>query len=255
MNPVWSRIPATVIAMDSFRKADYFLYLDSDANLASAYYSPRDMYNILSYDGSGDEATYQHKEPALIVSKPLRGWLCMQCIKYNFGHGCINSGVLLWKRSKEATTILKEWWEARKHDKTQNFFLNPNDTLDGSYKSRFHGWSFPNSIRVRDYEDQQSEQNRLTYLYGTNARVREATWVVPRQKAVNLNTTSCPDAMDAAHFPCLQNDFTFGSRWRWGNFSADKPGCFVAHHAGMEKLSSLNLTQLILRSHQEKQLL
>ena len=53
LHPVWGRLEATAIAMNYFPKASYFLYMDSDAILASPKFTPTSMYSALAYDGKG----------------------------------------------------------------------------------------------------------------------------------------------------------------------------------------------------------
>ena len=213
-HPVWGRLPATALVMSAFPQADIFLYMDSDALLSFPDKSPTDMYNELAFDGYGEDATFQHLKPGLIVNKPFTGWLCSQCERFGLGHGCFNSGVLLWNRAK-AEPVLRAWWESRNMDKSKNIF-DP-ETGEG-----FHGWSGTDAERVGD---KMGEQNRLMYLHGTDPRFRRDVWSVPRQKSEEFNSESCPNAVEG-HIPCLQNDFSSTVNW-----NASTPSCFISHYA------------------------
>jgi hypothetical protein len=215
-HPVWGRVPATALVMSAFPKADIFLYMDSDTLLAFSDKSPTMMYKELAFDGYGEDATMQQLQPGLIVNKPLTGWLCSQCERFGLGHGCFNSGALLWHRAK-AEPILRAWWESRNMDESQNFF----DPKDGEVEEPFHGWSGDDTERV-GYK--MGEQNRLMYVYGTDPQVRESVWSVPRQRSEEWNSESCPNAVDADHTPCLQSDFTSGMKW-----NPSEPFCFIHH--------------------------
>lgn len=213
-HPVWGRLPATALVMSAFPKADVFLYMDSDALLSFSDKSPTMMYNELAFDGYGEDATMQQLQPGLIVNKPLTGWLCGQCERFGLGHGCFNSGALLWHRAN-AELILRTWWASRNMDESQNFL----DPENGEF---FHGWGGNDAKRVRD---KMGEQNRLMYIYGTDPHVREIVWPVPRQRSEKYNSESCPDAVDESHTPCLQSDFTSSVKW-----NPSEPYCFIQHH-------------------------
>lgn len=213
-HPVWGRLPATALVMSAFPKADIFLYLDSDALLAFHDKSPTTMYNTLAFDGYGENATSRHLKPGLIVNKPLTGWLCGQCEKFGLGHGCFNSGALLWHRSK-AELVLRAWWQSRNMDESDNFYYPKDDEY-------FHGWTGNNEHRIGD---KMGEQNRLMYIYGTDPDVHEAVWPVPRQKSVEHNSESCPNAVDEGHTPCLQSDFMSLVKW-----NPSEPSCFINHY-------------------------
>lgn len=219
-HPVWGRLPATALVMSAFPKADIFLYMDSDALLASQDKSPTMMYDELSFDGYGDDATSRKLKPGLIVNKPQTGWLCGQCEKFGLGHGCFNSGALLWHRAN-AEPVLRAWWESRKMDESKNFF-NP-ETGEG-----FHGWNGNEKDRVGD---KMGEQNRLMYVYGSDPSVREVVWPVPRQKSKEFNSESCPNAVDEDHIPCLQNDWSSTVKWK-----PSGPSCFISHYADNKEL-------------------
>jgi hypothetical protein len=229
LHPVWGRIPATAMVMRFFRRAEYFLYIDTDATLALPNHSPTDMYESLAYDGYGPNATFEHKRPGLIVNKPMNGWLCMHCQQFGLGHGCFNSGVLLWRRSREAIHVLKTWWEARHDNGNQNFFRNNTEQDGDSYMQNFHGWSDPVNP---DAGEKMSEQNRLMYIYATYPAMQEAIWPVPRQLSDSSHSASCPDTLDEGHLPCLQNDRALQAEWN----ETHKATCFVNHFADDKSL-------------------
>eukprot|EP00536_Pseudo-nitzschia_multiseries_P017973 jgi/Psemu1/315267/fgenesh1_kg.1993_\ len=205
--------------------------MDSDALLASPDKSPTDMYDALAFDGYGENATSQQLNPGLIVNKPLRGWLCGECERFGLGHGCFNSGALLWHRAK-AEVVLKAWWESRNMDKSENF-VEPKSGDD------FHGWTKDDADRVGD---KMGEQNRLMYIYGTNPDVHEAVWPVPRQKSVEFNSESCPNAVDETHTPCLQHDSMSTVKW-----DQSGPSCFV-HHYPDEKMVLIEYTKEVMKN-------
>eukprot|EP00531_Pseudo-nitzschia_arenysensis_P015308 CAMPEP_0116136138 /NCGR_PEP_ID=MMETSP0329-20121206/11561_1 /TAXON_ID=697910 /ORGANISM="Pseudo-nitzschia arenysensis, Strain B593" /LENGTH=365 /DNA_ID=CAMNT_0003630979 /DNA_START=157 /DNA_END=1250 /DNA_ORIENTATION=+ len=213
LHPVWGRVPATALMMSSFPQADIFLYMDSDALIASSNDTPTAMYKDLAYDGKGEDATMQHLKPGLIVNKPYTGWLCGQCEKFGLGHGCFNSGALLWHRDK-AEPVLRAWWESRNTDNTHNFFVDG----DG-----FHGWHAEEESRR--IGDKMGEQNRLMWVFGSDPKVREVVWPVPREKS-DIGSTSCPSTIDLDHTPCLQNDGTHKMIW-----NPSGPACHVNHYA------------------------
>ncbi len=213
LHPVWGRVPATALVLSAFPQADIFLYMDSDALIAFSNETPTDMYKDLAFDGKGEGATMQHLKPGLIVNKPYTGWLCAQCEKYGLGHGCFNSGALLWHREK-AEPVLKAWWESRNTDDSHNFMVEGEG---------FHGWS--DKDEARRLGDKMGEQNRLMWVFGTNPKVREVVWPVPREKS-DIGSESCPSIVDEAHTPCLQNDGTHSMIW-----NPSKPACHVNHYA------------------------
>jgi len=212
MHPVWGRIPATALVMEAFPKANIFLYMDSDALLAFPDKTPTSMYKKLAFDGYGENATFQHMTPGLIVNKPFTGWLCGECERYGLGHGCFNSGVLLWHRFK-AERILKAWWNSRNLRESQNIFIEHEG---------FFGWDGNYAERIGN---KMGEQNRLMYLYATNPDVRSAIWPVPRKRSVEFNSESCPDGM-AGYTPCLQSDWISEAMW-----DTTEPSCYVNHYA------------------------
>lgn len=231
LHPVWGRLPATALVMSVFQKADIFLYMDSDAILAFSDKTPTMMYNELAFDGYGADATMQHLRPGLIVNKPLTGWLCGECEKFGLGHGCFNTGVLLWHRAN-AEPILRAWWDSRNDKRSQNIF-------DPETKEGFHGWNDDEPTH-----DKMGEQNRLIYLFGSDPLVRGLVWPVPRQKSEEHNSESCPNFVDEAHTPCLQNDFIYHGKW-----NPSDPSCFISHLPD-EKKNILEVTEMIMQ-HKE----
>jgi hypothetical protein len=231
LHPVWGRVVATALVMRTFPKANFLLYLDSDAMIAFPDQTPTTMYQALSYDGYGENATFQHLQPALIINKPKRGWLCMECLKFGLGHGCFNSGALLWRRSKAAKVILQAWWESRHSNLKQNLFNG---------EEPFHGW-VDGTLNDR-WIDQPGEQNRLMYIYHTNQAVHDAVWPVPQQASED-KWTSCPDGVEG-HLPCLQNDFAHESQvTEWGS---SKQSCFIYHYAAQHHEKIIRLVTLML---------
>lgn len=215
LHPVWGRLPATALVMSAFPKAEVFLYMDSDALLAFPDKSPTDMYKALAFDGYGENPTMQQLQPGLVVNKPLTGWLCGQCEKYKLGHGCFNTGALVWHRGPSAELVLQKWWESRLNDRSQNFVAEEDE--DG-----FHGWTRDGELPA----DKMSEQNRLMYIFNTDEEVRAAVWPVPRQKSEEFDSESCPNKVDADHMPCLQTEFIHGAKW-----DSAEPSCFIHHYA------------------------
>lgn len=221
LNMVWGRLPAASLSTSLFPNAQYMLYMDSDAMLSSANYTPTSMYYALSYDGYGTNASFKHLTPSLIVNKPMSGWLCNQCRYFALEHGCFNSGALLWRRSKGMQLVLQRWWDSRMHDGMQNFFF-PLEGNNTNNKRPFYGWS-PNVPPAINHGHKMSEQNRLMYVFNMDADVGELVWPVPRQLSVR-NISSCPEAIHF-HTPCLQND-----RAKWGEWDSS-PSCFINHYA------------------------
>jgi hypothetical protein len=216
---VWGRIPATAILLSAFPKAQFMLYMDTDAMLSSASFTPSMMYHALSYDGKGANATFNYLQPSLIVNKPLTGWLCSQCQDFGLGHGCFNSGALLWRRSKGMELVLRRWWESRLNNGTQNVIREENGTT-----YYFHGWWPENPSHINN-ADKMSEQNRLMYIFNNDADVRKKIWPVPREISEVFNSSSCPNAVNVNYTPCLQNDFA-GVQW-----DPSTPACFINHYA------------------------
>lgn len=116
-------------------------------------------YQLLSYDGYGENATFTYLKPSLIVNKPFTGWLCSQCQDFHLGHGCFNSGVLLWRRSNGMKLILQRWWESRMDNGTSNIIRKDNGTFH-----YFHGWGIDSPANINS-ADKMSEQNRLMYIF------------------------------------------------------------------------------------------
>jgi hypothetical protein len=226
LHTVWGRLPVTSLVLDSFPKARYMLYLDTDAMLSSARYTPMEMHQqlaslITEEDSKNDEMIQQQKErqftPSLIVNKPMTGWLCNQCMYFNLGHGCFNTGALLWRRSKEMERVLLRWWDSRLDAAHQNLYL---ENGDASNQTRpFYGWT---SEATNTHK--MSEQNRLMYLFHTELEIQQTVWPVPRKPSRFTNTTSCPEDVPY-HNPCLQND-----RGKFGEWDA-MPACFINHYA------------------------
>lgn len=217
LHMVWGRLPITALVLSLFPKAQYMLYMDTDATLSSARHTPTDMYHALSYDGYGSDATFQHLSPGLIVNKPMTGWLCHQCRYLNLNHGCFNTGALLWHRSNGMQNILQHWWESRLHNTTQNLFVKEGNTRVRA----FHGWGSGN-------REKMSEQNRLMYLFNTDPDVNKEVWPVPRAASRFTNTTSCPEDT-LHHLPCLQND-----RIKFAEWELETPSCYINHYADIK---------------------
>ncbi|KAL9187643.1 hypothetical protein ACHAXT_006021 [Thalassiosira profunda] len=236
------------MALERFPKATHLLYLDTDAVLASPRFNIRYMYDVLAHDGYGDNATRNTLSPSLIVNKPYTGWLCNQCERFNLGHGCFNSGVLLWRRSQGMDAILQSWWRARFHNESQNFFI----ANENGGQEHFFGWDKKKAGR-----EKMSEQNRLMFIFRTDPDVQQHVWPVPRQVVEGVNTESCPNYV--GHVPCLQNDFAGKAKWRdaaahWNpkemsenrtrKSGGDDPFCFVQHHADKKEEVSNVLQQI-----------
>ena len=237
LHPVWGRVPATVLAMRTFRRASVFLYLDTDAMLASPRVGPSDMYRALVAEhgvegGENDTARRPSVEPpSLVVNKPTKQWLChKQCEVFGLRHGCFNSGALLWHRSEGAGLILRTWWESRLDDPSMNF------VRDGV---AFHGWP-----PVNPSLDKMSEQNRLMYIYGTNSEVAGRVMPVPKRPGSISGTTSCPEAVDEAHVPCLQDDYKAHNP-EWDR--KRRVSCFVNHYS-TSKHTMHELYELVVES-------
>jgi galactosyl transferase GMA12/MNN10 family len=231
LHPVWGRLPATALVMKRFPKASILLYLDSDALIAFPDQNPTSMYRELAYDGYGENATFKQLQPALIVNKPFQGWLCGECERFGLGHGCFNSGALLWHRSRAATVVLQAWWESRHSSESGNLF---------SGEEPFHGWH--KSTQEERWADSMGEQNRLMYIYHSNEAVHSAVWPVPRQRQViEKKGISCPSDLEG-HLPCLQNDFAHE-----GNWNVSKPSCFISHYAD-KKEKIIDHAALMLQS-------
>ena len=203
LHPVWGRVPATVLAMRTFRGARVFLYLDTDAMLAGPRVGPSDLYrDLVAEHGVGGEEgataplpVEAAEQPSLVVNKPTKHWLCQkQCEVFGLGHGCFNSGALLWRRSEGADLILRSWWESRLDGPSKNF------ARDGR---ALYGWP---PTATNPTRNKMSEQNQLMYVYGTNPEVARRVLPVPRRPGSVSGTTSCPEEVDDAHVPCLQDD-------------------------------------------------
>ena len=229
LHPVWGRLPATALMMQTFPKAKFLLYFDSDAIIASPDQNPTTMYKALSFDGYGENATFQALQPGLIVNKPYHGWLCGECEKFGLGHGCFNSGALLWRRSKAAKIVLHAWWESRHSNQSENFFIE---------RGPFHGWT---GTKEKRCGDKMGEQNRLMYIYRTNRTVHDAVWPVPRQISFT-NSSSCPNAVEG-HVPCLQTDAIRYTEW-----NVSKASCFINHYTDSKETIKEHAALMLNRS-------
>jgi hypothetical protein len=232
LHPVWGRIPATALAVKTFPKADVMLYMDTDAILASPRYTPSAMYDMLRYDvhghGHSTNTTLKQLRPSLIANKPMPGWLCGECEKFGLGHGCFNSGALLWHKSAGMELILKAWWESRLDNITQNIFREEAAADIDEDEAAFHGWSAPT---ILNHGYKMSEQNRLMYIYHSNPAVRSRILPVPRQpSSVGFNSASCPNTIDVNNTPCLQSDRATYETW-----DSPDPSCFINHFCMTEK--------------------
>ena len=215
---VWGRLPATAMVLSIFREAQYMLYLDTDAVFSSSKYTPTDMYHQLSSVGYKEpNSTVQYLSPALIVNKPMTGWLCHQCMYFALEHGCFNTGALLWKRSYGMNLVIQRWWASRLLKGTQNLFLNNNTT-----KRPFFGWDAKTTAA-----NKMSEQNRLIYLFQVDPDLKKQVWPVPRAPSHKTKTSSCPEDV-RFHSPCLQNDRSGSRAAEWNE---DEPSCFINHYA------------------------
>jgi hypothetical protein len=240
LHPVWGRVPATALMMQYFGRANYFLYMDSDAVLATPNYTPTAMYHILANEKYLQNVTSQQKNPGLIANKPMTGWLCMQCELFGLGHGCFNSGALLWRRSLKAKIILHAWWDSRCDNVTQNVFRTGND---GEVEPMF-GWSMPEQFGS-DPLHPMGEQNRLMYIYAAYSKVRDSIWPVPREVSDDSQSESCPNALDDKHLPCLQHDAITEVKWN----PSGEPTCFIYHYTN-KKTALDDVLEMVLLSFQ-----
>ena len=192
LHMVWGRLPSTALAFEKFPNVQYMLYINTDAMFTSARYTPTLMYHELSKTSLSSQP-----RPSLIVNKPMTGWLCSQCRYFDLGHGCFNTGALLWRRSRTALLVLQRWWESRLHKTSMNLYYTGGDNITRG----FYGWlaSGNNANRA----NKMSEQNRLMYLFAKDPIVREAVLPMPRQPSKGTNTTSCPEAV-YDHTPCCK---------------------------------------------------
>jgi len=222
LHPVWARLPATALIMNTFLQATHFLYMDTDA--LPAYSDdriiPRNMYKTLSYDGYGETPSYTYKHPGLIANKPATGWMCSQCEKFGLGHGCFNTGVLLWRKSTAAQVVIKAWWESRLSDHNENFVVENDDGTE----EEFPFWEHKDESKRLNQK--MGEQTRLYYVYATNPDVHEAMWPVPQQKSSEFNSSSCPNGVHGK-MPCLQYDI---ARRVILDPPDHDPSCFINHY-------------------------
>jgi hypothetical protein len=188
------------------------------------------MYRLLANDGAADgpgvknEIGMEQFNPSLIVNKPMTGWLCSQCMYFNLGHGCFNTGALLWRRSKGMQLVLMRWWNSRMQSAAENLYF----VQDENNQTRpFYGWSSDATNTQK-----MSEQNRLMYLFNTDMEVQQNVWPVPRKASRKTNTTSCPEDVPY-HNPCLQND-----RGKFGEWDVT-PACFINPSSKSKKTSTL----------------
>ena len=231
LHPVWARLPATALVLAAFPRAETFLYVDADGLLASPDASPADMYAALA---PRDDARQGAPPPGLVVNKPRDGWLCKECARHGLGHGCFNSGALLWRRAG-AGPVLRAWWAARDSGAADNFFPDPSGAAGGG--RGFHGWAAKTAAQRRG--DHMGEQNRLMWVYATDERVRDLVWPVPR-RASRDGVASCPKQGGAAAEPCLQSTFNAreaGGRRVAAHWNATTGrSCFVSHYTKGKEL-------------------
>mmetsp|Transcript_12931 Transcript_12931/g.29512 ORF Transcript_12931/g.29512 Transcript_12931/m.29512 type:complete len:448 (+) Transcript_12931:89-1432(+) len=225
LHQVWARIEATFAVFDDFPRASYALYMDTDSILSSPRHAPTDMFRSLAV-AYRNESSASDVPPSLIVNKPYFAWLCNLCNGYGLGSNCINSGVLLWRRSSGARFVLQKWWESQFDGRTQNFYLD-------EHWGYFNGWAWDDNRGL----DKMSEQNRLMYIAWTIPKVREAMLIGPTFPS-RSKLTSCPERVDG---PCLQKDSFRGIEWT----DNDEEHCYV-QHMSERKNNMINISKNIL---------
>lgn len=102
----WCKVKAMMIADKVLpRKIQYILYLDSDALITTNY----SMSIVLSF--ITEQLSWKWDEKPVAFNQDGPGYACKQAIRLGYSL-CLNSGVILWKRSQRATDILESWWNS-----------------------------------------------------------------------------------------------------------------------------------------------
>ena len=102
--PAWCKVKAMIEANAMLPRARAFLYMDSDAFITVNY----SMTDVLAYIRKDLKWNTTAKPLALNQDGP--GWACKNAMKLGY-HYCLNSGTLLWLKSKASLMALKTWWD------------------------------------------------------------------------------------------------------------------------------------------------
>lgn len=106
----WCKIRAMQDVQNLFPKAEYFLYLDTDAVVDPKFFDEPlnnllyNMTNKWSLDWDIDQKPF-----TLNMEGP--SYWCRRVREGNFTN-CINTGTVLWKRSPYSSKILEQWWQS-----------------------------------------------------------------------------------------------------------------------------------------------
>lgn len=106
LHPVWAKVKGMLTLMRQFPKAEYYIFLDSDATV-----SPQFAHLPWSHMLSDIEGLYNFSmktHPVLLASE-IRGWWENQCLGRNLSYAP-NGGFIALRNDPKAHRFLQEWW-------------------------------------------------------------------------------------------------------------------------------------------------
>lgn len=192
----WCKLRAMRQVQADFPRAEYFLYMDTDA-VVDYQFRDRSLLDLLQNMTTEWLPDWNIDERPFALNQEGPGMWCGMVHEGNFSH-CLNTGTILWKRSRESTSIMEHWWMSA-DDPYDSKELNPLGIpfREGSTEADWHP------------TDQAKAQSLLRPPF------RQYVQVV-----------SQPGQLAQTKAPCLSDC------WIPHN---GKLGCFIMHYCGKNK--------------------
>jgi hypothetical protein len=106
----WCKIRAMQEVQNMFPKADYFLYLDTDAVVDPKFFD-EPLNNLLYNMTTQWSLNWDIDKKPFTLNMEGPSYWCRRVSDANFTN-CINTGTVLWKRSPYSSSILEQWWQS-----------------------------------------------------------------------------------------------------------------------------------------------
>lgn len=114
LSPSWCKVKA-MVEVSKTQRQKVVVFLDSDAIITANY----SMSAILEYVSVFTK--WNVSEHPIAFNQDGPGYACRHALKIGY-NVCLNSGTIIWVKSKLSTTILTQWWNyAKKKDATSLF--------------------------------------------------------------------------------------------------------------------------------------